>query len=245
MDWEGHLGKNSSAAATSSAVSAARATTRDWRPLSSDSASRINFQGRPAEFLHQAGNQQRCWPTLQLLLETSGIEITQAVIVNGCDQSLLKVHPVFLETTKPVDCPIPLDQAVERGAMQRTLRMNLDSLLHTLYGTQSSQTLHLMSSQLLQSSSSLSANNHSSKRWDASTCVLITYADSIQDGDAPGLKTLRSLLNTHLPLISSVVHVLPFLKATSDGALPSPATTSWRSVMAPGQISMHWPKGEP
>ena len=101
--------------------------------------------------------------------------------------------------------------------MQRTLRMNLDSLLHTLYGTQSSQTLHLMSSQLLQSSSSLSANNHSSKRWDASTCVLITYADSIQDGDAPGLKTLRSLLNTHLPLISSVVHVLPFLKATSDG----------------------------
>ena len=101
--------------------------------------------------------------------------------------------------------------------MQRTLRMNLDSLLHTLYRTQSSQTLHLMSSQLLQSSSSLSANNHSSKRWDASTCVLITYADSIQDGDAPGLKTLRSLLNTHLPLISSVVHVLPFLKATSDG----------------------------
>ena len=46
--------------------------------------------------------------------------------------------------------------------------------------------------------------------------MLITYADSIQDGDAPGLKTLRSLLNTS-SLISSVVHVLPFLKATSDG----------------------------
>ena len=101
--------------------------------------------------------------------------------------------------------------------MQRTPKKDLDSLLHRLYGNQSFETLDLMSSHLLQSSQQLSAINNKKTRWDASTCVLITYADSIQDEGCAGLVTLRKLLNTHLIPLASVVHVLPFLESTSDG----------------------------
>lgn len=101
--------------------------------------------------------------------------------------------------------------------MQRTPIENLDSLLHRLYATQSSQSLDLMSSHLLQSCEQLSAISHNPIRWDASTCVLITYADSIRDHGRPGLATLRDVLNNHLKPLASVVHVLPFLESTSDG----------------------------
>ena len=101
--------------------------------------------------------------------------------------------------------------------MQRTPKKDLDSLLHRLYGNQSFETLDLMSSHLLQSSQQLSGINNKKTRWDASTCVLITYADSIQDEGCAGLVTLRKLLNTHLIPLASVVHVLPFLESTSDG----------------------------
>ena len=82
--------------------------------------------------------------------------------------------------------------------MQRTPKKDLDSLLHRLYGTQSSESLDLMSSHLLQSSKQLSGINHKQTRWDASTCVLITYADSVQDEGSAGLATLRNVLNTHM-----------------------------------------------
>ena len=101
--------------------------------------------------------------------------------------------------------------------MQRTPKKDLDSLLHRLYGTQSSESLDLMSSHLLQSSKQLSGINHKQTRWDASTCVLITYADSVQDEGSAGLATLRNVLNTHMKPLASVVHVLPFLESTSDG----------------------------
>lgn len=101
--------------------------------------------------------------------------------------------------------------------MQRTPKKNLDSLLHRLYSKQSSESLDLMSSHLLQSCEQLSAINHNPIRWDASTCVLITYADSVRDDGRAGLATLRDVLNTHLMPLASVVHILPFLESTSDG----------------------------
>ena len=56
-------------------------------------------QGRTAEFLHQARNQQCCGTLTQLLVEGEGIEITEAVVMNRGDQALLKIHAVFDATT--------------------------------------------------------------------------------------------------------------------------------------------------
>ena len=55
------------------------------------------------------------------------------------------------------------------------------------------------------------------QRWDQSTSVLITYGDTVQSPDEPALLTLSSFLNQHLYPLAGVVHVLPFLQATSDG----------------------------
>ena len=55
------------------------------------------------------------------------------------------------------------------------------------------------------------------QRWDQSTSVLITYGDTVQSPDEPALLTLSSFLNRHLHPLAGVVHVLPFLQATSDG----------------------------
>jgi len=53
--------------------------------------------------------------------------------------------------------------------------------------------------------------------WDQTHSVLITYADSIQKTGEPTLCTLRKLLKIYFKDLSSVLHVLPFLKSTSDG----------------------------
>ena len=46
---------------------------------------------------------------------------------------------------------------------------------------------------------------------------MITYGDTVQSPDEPALLTLSSFLNRHLHPLAGVVHVLPFLRATSDG----------------------------
>ena len=57
-------------------------------------------EGRAAEFLHQAGDQQGCGSLTQLLVEGNRIEIAQAVVMDGADQALLKIHVVFDATTE-------------------------------------------------------------------------------------------------------------------------------------------------
>ncbi len=55
-----------------------------------------------------------------------------------------------------------------------------------------------------------------SSHWDASTTVLITYGDSIQNGrDAP-LRCLHRFLKQYLRDAISCVHILPFYPYTSD-----------------------------
>ena len=68
--------------------------------------------------------------------------------------------------------------------------------------------------QFAQTSTDARANN---TRWDQSTSVLITYGDSIQRSGEPCLITLTGFINQHLMPLGTVVHVLPFLQATSDG----------------------------
>ncbi len=56
---------------------------------------------------------------------------------------------------------------------------------------------------------------------------LITYADSIYKNGEPTLITLRDLLSNHFGSLSKVVHILPFLKSTSDGGF---AVSSYDSL---------------
>jgi len=97
----------------------------------------------------------------------------------------------------------------------------LPALLKELYPTHCLEDLETLSSQLLQSAGNRSANAHGSaatlERWDSGTCVLITYADTVVAEGRPALRQLQRLLEGPLSGLSSVVHVLPFLKATSDG----------------------------
>ena len=53
--------------------------------------------------------------------------------------------------------------------------------------------------------------------WDSSTCVLITYADVVCRKGESSLKTLSDILDEKFYNLSKVVHILPFLKSTSDG----------------------------
>ena len=96
----------------------------------------------------------------------------------------------------------------------------LQKLLGDVYPVDSPGDLAELSSHLLQSSWQPSGNrdtHQASPLWSGADAVLITYADTVVDGDAPGLRSLRKLVNAHLAEFSAVIHVLPFLKSTSDG----------------------------
>jgi sucrose phosphorylase len=93
----------------------------------------------------------------------------------------------------------------------------LDALLGELYREESSEFIQELSSQLLQSLQTSTKPATSPSRWDASTAVLITYANTLQREGERGLQTLKGVLNSHFSGLDSVVHVLPFLKASSDG----------------------------
>jgi sucrose phosphorylase len=53
-------------------------------------------------------------------------------------------------------------------------------------------------------------------RWDESSCLLITYADSITDGRKSPLACLDEFVETHLDDVVDCVHILPFFPSTGD-----------------------------
>lgn len=51
----------------------------------------------------------------------------------------------------------------------------------------------------------------------ADEVLLITYGDTVRNGDDPHVRTLAAFLSEHLEQVFSTVHVLPFFPASSDG----------------------------
>jgi len=115
-------------------------------------------------------------------------------------------------------------------SQQPTAHPLLTSLLTELYANHCSEDLAGLSSQLLHSQrfgSGMADAASVGPRWDAASCVLITYADTISSDTissdsvsaevVPGLQRLRVLLRDHFEGLATVVHVLPFLRSTSDG----------------------------
>ena len=100
----------------------------------------------------------------------------------------------------------------------------LTSLLSKLFVEESSENLQRLSLQLLQSAQRSGVDSLTSRdstsgelRWSGGTSVLITYADTLQRDQEPGLLTLSEVINRHFSPLAAVVHVLPFLRASSDG----------------------------
>jgi len=101
-------------------------------------------------------------------------------------------------------------------------RLKLCKLLETIYSDNTTEEINFISSQLLQILDDFSEKSSyeeisNKERWNESHSVLITYADSIYKKGEATLITLRDLLSNYFGSLSKVVHILPFLKSTSDG----------------------------
>lgn len=76
-----------------------------------------------------------------------------------------------------------------------------------------------------------------SAAWGADTAMLITYGDSLLDGDARPLQALRSFLLEHVGDLLPWVHLLPFYPWSSDDGFAvedfravNPPLGSWREI---------------
>ncbi len=111
-------------------------------------------------------------------------------------------------------------------------RLKIDKLLKTIYSNNTTEEINFISNQLLQilddfSEKSAYEEISDKERWNESHSVLITYADSIYKNGEATLITLSELLSKHFGSLSKVVHILPFLKSTSDGGF---AVSSYDSL---------------
>ena len=93
----------------------------------------------------------------------------------------------------------------------------LAALLERWRRTDDRNEIESLMSSLLQFAQTVTEQDPIHRRWDRSTSVLITYGDSVNRADEATLTTLNRFLNDHAQSLAGVVHVLPFLKSTSDG----------------------------
>ena len=111
-------------------------------------------------------------------------------------------------------------------------RLKLYKLLETIYSDNTPEEINIISNQLLQILDNFSVKSSyeeisDNECWDESHSVLITYADSVYKNGEVTLITLGNLLSKYFGPLSSVVHILPFLKSTSDGGF---AVSSYESL---------------
>ena len=111
-------------------------------------------------------------------------------------------------------------------------RFKLFKLLETIYSDNTTEEINLICNQLLQILDNFSEKSgypkkNENDRWDESYSVLITYADCVYKNGESTLITLGDLLNKYFGSLSKVVHILPFLKSTSDGGF---AVSSYDSL---------------
>jgi len=101
-------------------------------------------------------------------------------------------------------------------------RLKLKELLELIYHDYNSEELNIVLSEL---SKILNKHEYESRfvnrgeiiSWNQSHSVLITYADSVQKEGEATLVSLKFILENYFQELSKVVHILPFLRSTSDG----------------------------
>ena len=82
------------------------------------------------------------------------------------------------------------------------------------------------------------------KKWNHNNVLLITYGDSIVDGERPPLEVLAEFLETHLEGTVTGVHILPFFPYSSDDGFAiidylqvNPTLGDWQQVQ---RIAQHF-----
>ncbi len=108
----------------------------------------------------------------------------------------------------------------------------LRQLLIEIYKDHSEEEVNIVSSQLLQileefSQKSGYEENQNKELWDQTSSILITYADGVYKNDESSIKTLQQVIDNYFDKLSSIVHILPFLRSTSDGGF---AVSSHNSI---------------
>ena len=101
-------------------------------------------------------------------------------------------------------------------------RSKLRDLLESIYHEHNSEEINLVFYQLLQILDEFQIKSGYEQinnviPWDQSHSVLITYADSVMKDGEPTLITLKEILSKYFRDLSTVLHILPFLKSSSDG----------------------------
>ncbi len=123
---------------------------------------------------------------------------------------------------------------MKNNSDKKSDELKLRKLLESIYNEYNSEQINLIFNQLIQKlnefnlKSLLNNKKYTNKgtSWDQSHSVLITYADSIYKKGEPTLRTLHDLSIKYFNNLSSVLHILPFLKSTSDGGFAVSSYTS-------------------
>ena len=98
----------------------------------------------------------------------------------------------------------------------------LRNLLESIYHEHTSEEINLVFNQLLQIIQDFQLKSGYKEKkeaisWNEKHSVLITYADSVHKEGEASLITLNEFLEKYFSNLSICVHILPFLKSTSDG----------------------------
>ena len=96
----------------------------------------------------------------------------------------------------------------------------LKSLLLEIYSPISNDQIEEIMRELLQileKNTNIRFSSAKIDKWNASSSVLITYPDAVFKKENSTLKTLLDLIENDLNNFVTTIHILPFLKSTSDG----------------------------
>lgn len=94
-------------------------------------------------------------------------------------------------------------------------RQHLHKRLHRLYGDDANQLVRRFEALLGRYGVGTDIPPRR-EMWDHRTSVLITYADTIQEGDKAPMRSLHDFLNRRIRDVFSTIHILPFFPWSSD-----------------------------
>lgn len=98
--------------------------------------------------------------------------------------------------------------------MEKELQQILEKRLSFIYEDEEKEKRAL--NKIIQNLEKYSAKTDYAPRFSQQDSILITYGDTITDGDKPGLQVLETFLEEHVKDAISAVHILPMYPYTSD-----------------------------
>lgn len=109
--------------------------------------------------------------------------------------------------------------------MKQELQHILKKRLSFIYEDEEKQKKAL--NRIIQNLEKYNAQTDCVPRFSQQDSILITYGDTITDGDQPGLQVLKTFLEKHVKGAISAVHILPMYPYTSDDGF---SVTDYRKI---------------